>query len=255
MSRSPSRWASATGGGRGRAYAARFARLAESGSDVHGEASLCARLVPPGSRVLDAGCGTGRVAVRLAELGYRCVGVDSDESMIAVARQAATDVAWLHADLTDLTDRPADPLHLLHPPDLAEPFDLVVAAGNVVPLLAPGTEAAVVTGLARCLARGGLLVAGFGLDAAHLPLAEAPFGLVDYDAWCADAGLVLQARYATWDGADFDTVGAQHAGAQHAGYAVSIHRLRLPAPPPSSTAPMTDSPPSPTRPLAVPGGA
>ena len=62
------RWSDATGGGGGQDYAARFDALAAAGTDVHGEASLCAALLPPGARVLDAGCGTGRVAIRLATL-------------------------------------------------------------------------------------------------------------------------------------------------------------------------------------------
>ena len=71
-----SRWSRLPGAARGSSYAARFDQLAARGHDVHGEASFCARLVPDGARVLDAGCGTGRVAVRLSELGYECTGVD-----------------------------------------------------------------------------------------------------------------------------------------------------------------------------------
>ena len=62
--------------------AERFRHLAESGADVHGEASFVSALVPPPARVLDAGCGTGRVAVRLAELGYEVVGCDVDAAMV-----------------------------------------------------------------------------------------------------------------------------------------------------------------------------
>jgi SAM-dependent methyltransferase len=196
-----SRWNDLTGGGGGARYASRFARLAATGRDMHGEASLCASLVPPGARILDAGCGTGRVAIRLAELGFDCVGVDLDASMLAEARRAAPDLPWFEADLATLT---------LHPGD----FDLVVAAGNVVPLLAAGTEPAAVARLAAQLRPGGLLVAGFGLDAAHLPLPSAPVDLPGYDAWCTDAGLSLVHRLATWDGVPYDG----------GGYAVSIHR-------------------------------
>ena len=45
----------------------------------------------------------------------------------------------------------------------------MVAAGNVIPLLAPGTLADTVQRLAAVLAPGGLLVAGFGLSPAQLP--------------------------------------------------------------------------------------
>lgn len=205
MSTGPSRWSQLTGGRDGERYAAQFARLAASGFDVHGEARLCASLVPTGSRVLDAGCGTGRVAVRLAELGYDCVGVDSDASMLEQARLASTDVSWVLADLAGL-DVVAQ--------GLAAGFQLVVAAGNVIPLLAEGTHARVVANLAAALSPGGLLVAGFGLDAAHLPLAFAPVDLAGYDAWCTAAGLVIDRRLATWDGDGYDG----------GGYAVSVHR-------------------------------
>nr|WP_232294987.1 class I SAM-dependent methyltransferase [Parafrankia sp. EUN1f] len=217
----PSRWASlhATGGTSGtydrrgaaaapgsvgERYERRFAELAAAGMNVHGEAALCAALVPPGGRILDAGCGTGRVAIRLAELGYACTGVDVDPSMLARARAASDAVSWVLADLADLAD-------------LGGQFDLVVAAGNVIPLLAEGSEARVVRALAERVRPGGLLVAGFGLDSAHLPLPQAPFGLAEYDSWCAQAGLALERRLATWEGAP---------SAPGDGYAVSIHGRR-----------------------------
>ncbi|MEU4537770.1 methyltransferase domain-containing protein [Streptosporangium sp. NPDC023825] len=237
-----SRWTDIAGGDAGERYAERFARLAESGADMHGEARLCAELLPPGARVLDAGCGTGRVAIRLAELGYDCVGVDLDASMLDVARRTAPRLPWILADLSDLGD--LDVLDALDDPvdpvtgagravravrggqgDSTEKaerpekggrggrFDMVVAAGNVIPLLAPGTEARTVAGLAALLRPGGLLVSGFGLDAAHLPLASATVTLADYDDWCRTSGLTPLRRLATWDGAPYDG----------GGYAVSVH--------------------------------
>ncbi|GGK49449.1 SAM-dependent methyltransferase [Planomonospora parontospora subsp. parontospora] len=248
MEEARSRWTEIAGEDAGERYAARFAELAASGADVHGEARLCAALAPPGSRVLDAGCGTGRVAIRLAELGYACAGVDLDESMLAVARSRAPGLTWVRGDLSaldpdafgpdvsgpcapgpdvsgpDAPGRDTAGSHASAPgagaPDAAgpgRPFDLVVAAGNVIPLLAPGTEARAVRRLAALLRPGGLLAAGFGLDAAHLPLASATVGLAEYDAWCEAAGLVLERRMATWDGDPYDG----------GGYAVSVHR-RIP---------------------------
>jgi SAM-dependent methyltransferase len=199
------RWEQVSGGEAGGAYAERFARLAASGVDVHGEASFCVALVPPGSRVVDAGCGTGRVAVRLAELGYLCVGVDLDASMLAVARRLDPRVRWVQADLADLDV-----------PDLvaAGAFDLVVAAGNVMPFLASGSEPAAVAGLAAVLRPRGLLVAGFGLDDDHLPAGAAHLELAAYDGWCVAAGLEPVARHATWAGDPYEG----------GGYAVSVHR-------------------------------
>lgn len=193
-----------TGETSGEDYAARFAALARSGKDMHGEARFCAALVPAGARVLDAGCGTGRVMIRLAELGYDCVGVDLDASMLAVARKQAPELPWFQADLAEFE------------PDLlgiAADFDLVVAVGNVFPLVAAGTEAAVVERLAAALRPGGLMVAGFGLDEAHLPVPPG-ITLSEYDDCCAAAGLTLVDRFATWDADPYDG----------GGYAVSVHR-------------------------------
>ncbi|MER6064938.1 class I SAM-dependent methyltransferase [Streptomyces sp. NPDC001792] len=199
-----SRWKELTGGTSGQDYAARFAALARSGKDMHGEARFCASLVPAGARVLDAGCGTGRVMIRLARLGYECVGVDLDASMLAVARKQAPELPWFQADLAEFA-----PAAL----GLAADFDLVVAAGNIFPLLAAGTEAAVVERLAAALRPGGLLVAGFGLDEAHLPVPPS-ITLAEYDDCCATAGLTLVDRFATWDADPYDG----------GGYAVSVHR-------------------------------
>ncbi|MFD5470750.1 class I SAM-dependent methyltransferase [Streptomyces sp. NPDC127105] len=199
-----SRWRDLTGETSGDDYAARFAALAGSGKDVHGEARFCSALVPAGARVLDAGCGTGRVMIRLAELGYDCVGVDLDASMLAVARKQAPGLPWFQADLAAF-----EPGRLGVPAD----FDLVVAAGNILPLLAAGTEAAVVGRLAAVLRPGGLLVAGFGLDEAHLPVPPG-ITLAEYDDCCAAAGLTLVDRFATWDADPYEG----------GGYAVSVHR-------------------------------
>ncbi|MGH3950276.1 MAG: class I SAM-dependent methyltransferase [Pseudonocardiaceae bacterium] len=200
-----SRWTDLTGGDGGARYASRFTDLAATGVDVHGEARFCARLVPAGARILDAGCGTGRVAIWLDAHGYDCVGVDLDTSMLAEARRLAPAIPWIEADLATLD---------LAAAGISAGFDLVVAAGNVIPLVAAGTEQAVVSALATALGPGGLLVAGFGLDRAHLPIPESTVTVDDYDGWCAAAGLRLQDRFATWEDDPYDGEG----------YAVSVHR-------------------------------
>ncbi len=189
----------------GEEYAARFADLASSGRDVHGEASFVAALATSGARVLDAGCGTGRVGIRLAELGYDVVGVDVDESMLAVARRTAPQVPWHSADLSHLSVADLDG---------ASGFDVVVMAGNVVPLLGEGTLPRTMRSLAGLLRPGGLVAAGFGLDSAHLPPRCPVTPLAEYDDACAAAGLSLRDRFSTWDAAPF---------AESEGYAVSVH--------------------------------
>lgn len=200
-----SRWQELTGGTSGVDYAARCARLAASGADLHGEASFCAALLPPGARVLDGGCGTGRVTIRLAEQGFDVVGLDVDASMLAVAREQAPGLDWVLADLGEsarvLRGQP--------------PFDLVVLAGNVVPLVAEGSLPDVVDSLVDVLAPDGTLVAGFGLDARHLPRGCPVTPLHEYDAALASHGLTVADRFATWDGRPYDAT---------AGYAVTVAR-------------------------------
>lgn len=172
-------------------YQARFDRLAASGTDVHGEATFVRAYAP--ASVLDAGCGTGRVAIELARHGIDVVGVDVDPSMLATARRLAPEVTWVEADLSSLA--------------LGRTFDVVVMAGNVPLFTRPGTEAALVGGVARHVAPGGHLIAGFSLDRAYR--------LEDHDAHAASAGLELVERFATWDRAPWAPGGA---------YAVSVHR-------------------------------
>jgi SAM-dependent methyltransferase len=171
-----SRWLEETGGTRGTEYAERFAALAASGADVHGEAGYVDRLLPGPSDVLDAGCGTGRVAVELARRGHRVVGADNDASMLEVARQSPG-VRWEFADLAALS--------------LGTAFDLVVAAGNVMVFLAPGSEERVLARLAGHLRPGGLLVSGWRTDR---------LALATYERWVGAAGLEPLVRSATWSG-------------------------------------------------------
>ncbi|HTN78213.1 MAG TPA: class I SAM-dependent methyltransferase, partial [Acidimicrobiales bacterium] len=96
-------------------YQKQFDDLAEQGVDVHGEADFVMRFAP--ESVLDAGCGTGRVARELARRGVSVVGVDADASMVDTARRLSPELEWHVADLATL--------------DLGRTFAVVVMAGNV----------------------------------------------------------------------------------------------------------------------------
>ena len=137
----------------------RFNELEASGIDVHGEAKCVVELLNslgwqfeadkwqfqadkwrlqesqeessfrPSAlvpRVLDAGCGTGRVARELARQEIEVVGVEPNESMLQVARQLSPEIRWVIADMCVI--------------DLKESFNLVVMAGNVPLFTEPGTN-------------------------------------------------------------------------------------------------------------------
>jgi SAM-dependent methyltransferase len=168
---------------------------------MHGEATFVESL---GVRsVLDAGCGTGRVAIELARRGLEVLGVDADPGMLSAAREKAPDLEWVHADLADFDLFEADGR------GAHRRFDAAVMAGNVMIFVVPGTEGAVLDHLVRHLSPGGLVVAGFQLMAGRLALDH-------YDELAGAAGLTLTERFATWD---------REAWSPGGDYAVSVHRL------------------------------
>ncbi len=182
---------------RGADYDARWVSLAAAGQNIHGEADVVEALLAEygGDTVLDAGCGTGRVAIELDRRGFPVTGVDADPDMLAAARGKASELTWLHGDIAD-------------PDALAgtAPVDLVLLAGNVMIFLEPGTEERVVANLATRLNPGGLMVSGFSLQPGGLTVER-------YDEVTAAAGLRPVARWATWDRDPFDG----------GDYAVSVH--------------------------------
>jgi predicted TPR repeat methyltransferase len=172
-------------------YDERWHELANSGQNIHGEADFISGFKP--ASVLDAGCGTGRVAIELVQRGIDCVGIDLDHQMLATASQKAPTINWVEADLKEF--------------DLGRTFDVAVLAGNVMIFVLPGSEGLVIDRVNNHLHAGGLFVAGFSLDTGGIALGE-------YDALMNQMGLLPAGRWSTWQRDPF-TGGP---------YAVSAHR-------------------------------
>jgi predicted ATP-grasp superfamily ATP-dependent carboligase/ubiquinone/menaquinone biosynthesis C-methylase UbiE len=104
--------------------------------------------LPPGSRVLEVGCGAGLTAIALAERGFDVVATDPAPHM----RERTQRNAALAGIADRLEVRPAD----AHDLDIeSETFDLVLALGVLPWLSSPSTA---LSELSRVLKPGGYLV-------------------------------------------------------------------------------------------------
>ena len=111
----------------------------------HG-ASLVELLDPqPGERILDLGCGTGRLAATIAESGAEVLGVDRDAAMIDAARAQFPAIEFVQADGEAL--------------ELAGPFDAVFSNAALHWMTQPE---AVLRGVRALLRPHGRLVAELG---------------------------------------------------------------------------------------------
>ena len=66
-------------------YIQRFKMMEANGHDLYGEARTVDAMVGRNARILDAGCGPGRLCGYLHERGHTVVGVDVDPVLIAAA--------------------------------------------------------------------------------------------------------------------------------------------------------------------------
>jgi 2-polyprenyl-3-methyl-5-hydroxy-6-metoxy-1,4-benzoquinol methylase len=184
------------------AYDHAWTAMAESGKDAHGEVAFVERLLvrhglPRDGRLLDAGCGTGRVAIELSRRGYLVHGTDVDPDMLGHAAAKMPELPWHLGSLAEVA--------------LPHTFHAVVMAGNVILFVDERDRAAVIANVAAHLQPGGLLVAGFQLaraDGRRVPLAR-------WDGWAEAHGLELVERHATWD---------EDPWTPDSDYAVSVHR-------------------------------
>lgn len=103
------------------------------------------RNLTDGKRLLDMGCGTGNLTVRLSEAGFDVIGQDASEDMLAFAAQKSSDVFWICQSMTET--------------EIGEPVDIIVSTLDSVNHLESAED------IARCfrcaagsLCSGGIFV-------------------------------------------------------------------------------------------------
>ncbi|AEM81102.1 class I SAM-dependent methyltransferase [Streptomyces violaceusniger] len=129
-----------------------------------------AESLPPGSRLLDVGCGTGLPTARqLVDAGHEVVGIDISPGMLKLARDNVPEATFHHVDIVDLRVGgrygPGGPLEL-------GPFDGI--AGYFTLLLLPRPEIPYALRTLHAVLRpGGLL--GLGMVEADIDDFPIPF--------------------------------------------------------------------------------
>ena len=104
-----------------------------------------------GGRLLELGCGSGRILIPLAEAGHRVTGIEIDPGMLQVLRANLPEdllprVKLVEADFTDF--------------QLGEEYRLVILPCNTYSTLDAARRQALLACVARCLPAGGVFVAG-----------------------------------------------------------------------------------------------
>ena len=185
--------------------------MAAAGKDPHGEVAFVERLLArrnladsarpsattPGLRMLDAGCGTGRVAVELDRRGYLVEGTDVDSDMLGQASSKAPHLVWTKDDLARLA--------------LGRTFDLIVLSGNVILFVDPADRPLVAPSLRAHLPVGALVVQGMQLgrtDGRRVAVDQ-------LDRWMLESEFAFVERWATWDEDPWNA---------EADYVVSVHQ-------------------------------
>jgi SAM-dependent methyltransferase len=173
--------------------------LGDERSDADAETVARLLALEPGMRVLDAPCGHGRIAGRLAGIGCEVVGIDASQRFLELARERHPGVRFEHGDVREL--------------GFEREFDAVLNWFTSFGYFDPETNDAVLAGFARALRPGRRLLVELHNPERLRRLLELSGGvtasvierdgdlLVDRIAWDpADAGRSRTERWIVRDG-------------------------------------------------------
>ena len=131
--------------------------------------------LPRGARILDIGCGDGRIAQQLWLAGFDVTGIDGSPRMLDYARDRCPQVPFLVADARDFT--------------LPTPFDAAISTFDALNhVLHPDELNAVFSCVRRALRPGGHFVFDLNREQAYAELWETSYNIVEPDLVCVCNG-------------------------------------------------------------------
>jgi len=162
----------------------------------HSEVVEACRIVEPG-KALDMGCGAGRNALYLSQLGFDVTAVDANPSAIGMLRSIIEQEAIdnIEARIYDINEA-----------DLSATYDFIACTVTLM-FLDPTRVDAVIADMQRCTRAGGhnLIVAAMNTDEYPCPM-NFPFTLRTGQ---------LSAAYAGWELVKYnEDLGTMHNGAR-----------------------------------------
>jgi SAM-dependent methyltransferase len=108
---------------------------------------LAAEAHAGGEAILEVACGTGRVALRLAQDGFNVLGLDLSPAMLAIARAESfglSNIRWVQSDMRSF--------------ELGEAFGLAIIPGHSFQnILTSADQVSTLTSIHRHLVPGGIL--------------------------------------------------------------------------------------------------
>ncbi|HHY65046.1 MAG TPA: class I SAM-dependent methyltransferase [Clostridiaceae bacterium] len=140
-------------------------------------------IIPPGSKILDLGCGPGLYTMRLSNAGYDVTGMDFSRRSIAYAKEHDTKTRYIYHNYLEM--------------DYAEEFDAITLIYCDYGALTPDERKALLSKIHRALKPDGLFIFDVFTERTHTGKCDNTSWTYYENGgfWCGKPHLCLEAEY------------------------------------------------------------